>query len=115
MGENEYQINDQEAASRALDDPEFAQKVLTGEVNLPSVRNAILADLYQSSAESEPDDAGFAVFQNRTVDIGPSAGPMGPCYVRYYPKMPAIEMWQEWRTLSKPNLIALARGRQQDV
>jgi hypothetical protein len=107
-------LTDQEAAIRALESPEFAQKVLTGEADHPAVRNAILADLYKSAVdESEdrehPDRTGFAVFQKRTVDVRPNASPMGPCYVRYYPKMPAPDVWQDWGELSKTNLAALAR------
>lgn len=105
-------LTEHEAAARALEDPHFAQKVLTGEENHPAVRNAILADLYHSTTkEGERSEASFALFQKRTVDVRPNAGPMGPCYVRYYPKMPAPDVWRDWQAITKVNLEALAQRR----
>jgi hypothetical protein len=100
-----------QVAERALRDPEFAQKVLTGEEDYPEIRNAILADLFQSShVERKSVDGGIeeVKFETRFVDAGPRFGPMGPCYVKYYPKMPANDAWTRWVEMPRLNLEELA-------
>ncbi len=106
-------MNDQEAAARALADPDFAQRVLVGEEDYPAVRNAILADIYQSSVDEAggSEVEGYQLFNSRTVDAPlarRAAGPMGPCYVKYYPKMPADSVWNDWQTMTRPNLTGIA-------
>jgi hypothetical protein len=108
-------MNDQEAAARALADADFAQKVLTGEEDYPLVRNAILADIYESSiiGAEGTETEGFQLFDRRTVDVTQprsGAGPMGPCYVKYYPKMPAPDAWRDWDRMTRPNLNRIGGG-----
>lgn len=105
----------EEAATRALKDPKFAQKVLTGEVNYPEVRDAILADLFESNVQSPTQGDGKASikpqFETRFIDAGPRFGPMGPCYVKYYPKMPAADAWIRWIEMPRLNLSRIAQGQ----
>jgi len=90
-------MNDQEAAARAMDDAEFAQKVFTGEEDYPVVRDAILADMYQHSGQGEDDTTGHTALDPRIIT--PRSA---PCYVMVYAKMPA-NVAEEWRTVAKPN------------
>ena len=100
-------------AARALEDGEFAQKVLSGEEDYPQIRDAILADLFESTqGESQPRGATKATkkvkFEARFIDAGPRFGPMGPCYVKYYPKMPAADAWDKWIGMPRSNLQRIA-------
>lgn len=105
----------EDAAKRALKDRKFAQKVLTGEVDYPDIRDAILADLFESNVESPPQRTGKASdkvrFETRFIDAGPRFRPMGPCYVKYYPKMPADDAWVKWVEMPRLNLKQIAEGR----
>ena len=101
-----------EAAARALRDHEFAQKVLTGEEDYPEVRDAILADLFETHVEGQPHEGKELRFETRFIDAGPRFGPMGPCYVKYYPKMPAADSWTKWVEMPRLNLERIARAGQ---
>jgi hypothetical protein len=101
------------AAARALEDREFAQKVLTGEEDYPEVRDAILADLFESTHVARPTKgkkgpSGEVRLETRFVDAGPRFDPMGPCYVKYYPKMPAPDSWTNWNEMARLNLERIA-------
>ena len=101
----------EEAAKRALKDHKFAQKVLTGEVDFPEVRDAILADLFESTHVASPSQrTGKAKLETRFIDAGPRFDPMGPCYVKYYPKMPADDAWLKWVEMPRLNLVRIAKG-----
>jgi hypothetical protein len=106
-------MNTNEAARRSLEDREFAQKVLTGEEDYPEVREAILADLYESTEEagaSETEGFGIGDYQVSSFNTKfvNAASPAAACYVRYYPKMPADNYWNDWNVLYRPNLSALS-------
>ncbi len=106
----------EQAAARALKDQEFAQKVLTGEEDYPEIRDAILADLFESTKVASPphdtdEVSGEARFETRFIDAGPRFGPMGPCYVKYYPKMPAADAWIKWIKMPRLNLVRIAEGK----
>ena len=100
-----------EAASLSIDDVDFAQKVLFGEVDNQEVRDAILADLYESTSMSSghSEEEAFALFDDKFRDMKPTAGPMGPCFVKYYPKGPKPKIWEEWVEMERPNLHRLAQ------
>jgi hypothetical protein len=106
-------MNDQEAAARALADPAFAQKVLSGEENYPAVRDAILADLYDASVREGDDTSGYqSGFETRTIDATRASSiPNAACYVRYYPKMPAAGAWRDWQVLERNNLTQLSQAQ----
>jgi hypothetical protein len=100
-----------EAAARSIDDADFAQKVLFGEVDNQEVRDAILADLYESTTITydRTEEEAFALFNENFRELRPQAGPMGPCFVKYYPKGPKPKMWDEWVEMEKPYLHRLAQ------
>lgn len=104
----------QEAATRALDDAEFAQRVLAGEEDFPEVRDAILADMYADVRGEEPEAQGFGLGDGLSA-LNPQPLPpqrLAACYVRYYPKMPADTFdrpsWDPWTTLPRTNLTRVA-------
>ena len=97
------------AAAKALDDQEFAQKVLTGEEDYPEIRDAILADLFEANQDAGQGELASEVrYETRFIDAGPRFGPMGPCYVKYYPKMPAADAWTKWNQMPRANLRRIA-------
>jgi uncharacterized protein YqcC (DUF446 family) len=100
-------------AARALEDYRFAQKLMTGEEDYPEVRDAILADLFEADQQAAEIGVEGPKFATRFVDAGPRFGPMsmGPCYVKYYPKMVAADAWQQWVELPRLNLTRLAKER----
>jgi hypothetical protein len=100
-----------ELASLSIDDADFAQKVLFGEVDNQEVRDAILADLYESTTidHGRTEEEAFALFDDNFRDLKPAAGPMGPCFVKYYPKGPKPKMWDEWAEMERPSLHRLAQ------
>jgi hypothetical protein len=102
-----------EIAARALEDHQFAQKIMTGEEDYPEVRDAILADLFEADQQAAEIGAQSPKFATRFVDAGPRFGPMGmgPCYVKYYPKMVAFDAWQQWAELPRLNLKRLSKVR----
>jgi hypothetical protein len=107
----EREISVAELAARSIEDPDYAQKVLFGEIDNQEVRDAILADLYESTTitHDRTEEEAFALFNENFRDLRPIAGPMGPCFVKYYPKGPKPEMWEEWVEMEKPYLQRLAQ------
>ncbi|MFF3249234.1 hypothetical protein ACFYWY_37210 [Streptomyces sp. NPDC002870] len=105
-------MSNKEAALRCIEDSSFAQKVIYGGEDYPVVRDAILADLYASTAAvgTRTEEEGFRLFDDKFRDMRPTAGPMGPCFVKYYPKGPKPKLWDEWLELPKPNLKILTEG-----
>jgi hypothetical protein len=107
-------MSNQKVASRALKDHKFAQRVLTGEEDYPEVRDAILADLFESTTQVTGRPKGRSKrsskvkVETRFIDAGPRFGPMGPCYVKYYPKMPAADAWRQWNEFPRLNLKRIA-------
>jgi hypothetical protein len=102
----------EEAAARSVEDSYFAQRVISGEEDYPEVRDAILADLFESTTAvgGRSEAEAFELFDAKFQDLRPVAGPMGPCFVKYYPKGPRPETWDEWLEMAKPNLNALTRA-----
>lgn len=107
----ESRLTTEEAAARCLDDSGFAQRVMYGGEDYPAVRDAILADLYESTTAvgGRSEAEAFELFDDKFKDMRPMAGPMGPCFVKYYPKGPKPKAWDEWAEMAKPNLVALSR------
>ena len=108
-------ISIKKLAARALEDGEFAQKILSGEENYPEIRDAILADLFEATnVEAGPSGSKKLStklkFETRFIDAGPRFGPMGPCYVKYYPKMPAADTWERWVEMPRLNLKRVAEA-----
>jgi hypothetical protein len=106
-------MNNNEAAQRSLEDRGFAQMVLSGEEDYPEVRDAILADLWESTeqagqSETEGFAAGAYELANFETNFVSASNPAAACYVRYYPKMPADNYWDQWQVLYRPNLTRMA-------
>jgi hypothetical protein len=105
-------MTDKEAAARSIEDSYFAQAIISGEEDYPVVRDAILADLFESTTAvgGRSEEEAFELFNAKFRDLRPVAGPMGPCFVKYYPKGPRPQTWDEWLEMAKPNLKTLARS-----
>ena len=84
----------EQIAARCLDDPEFAQSVLSGDT-YPEVREAIVADLYGTDATGSEVEAFGVTYAETQPDE--------------YMRIPTEFDASIWEALPRPQLNGLAR------